>query len=355
MIFLLLACGTTCDVSAPLDYGGEANWLCRPGLDGACPSTQSVLVYETDGDLKEDERTYVSSTDVACFVVYPTVDNRLGAGLHLDTTARVLPEEWATSYAAPLGSVCDVYVPFYRQVIIGTYVGGDSKKKAQCFDSAYGDVEAAFEAFLEAEPTRGFAVVGHSQGAQHLSRLIRERIETDEALTERLVAGYLLGWPIGTPSETELVGGSFQKVPLCSDLDSPGCVIPYGSFLAGNDVPGRGRFDEGDVRSCVNPAAPGESGPHTMAALTVPSTSGYVTPYEGTEPRDGLLFEIQEMFSGECTGDEPALSLRNLRPEVPFKDAGLGTELGAHPIDVSVGLADMRLDLERRAAVWSAR
>ena len=355
MILLLLACGTTCEV-APLDYKDDALWLCRPGLDGACPPAQDYLVYESDGDLKEEVREYTSSTDVACFVVYPTLDNRIGTGLHLDVTDVPAPTSWARAMAAPLASVCDVYVPIYRQVLIGTYAGEGNAKTAQCLDSAYGDVEAAFEAFLEAEPTRGFALVGHSQGSQHLSRLIRERIETDDAVAERLVAGYLLGWGLGSPSATELTGGSFEKIPLCSDPETPGCVQGFVSFLSGEQVPSRGSYEEGDVRACVNPAAPGESGPHLLASVTVSSTTRIFGVFDDVEPREDLLLEYHGVFEATCTeGDDRALELAVVRPEVTFSDTLLVSELGAHPIDVNVALADIQSDLVRRATAWSAR
>ena len=60
----------------------------------------------------------------------------------------------------------------------GTTTKGDYLK-------AYGDVEEAFDAFLHRiGPDRAFVLMGHSQGAYHLQRLIRRRIDGNRKLPD---------------------------------------------------------------------------------------------------------------------------------------------------------------------------
>ena len=240
---VLFGCGTDCSVEAPLSYNTADNWLCYPGKEGACPSSLPIRTIQADGTTTDEERKSADAPPLACFVVYPTLDLRLGAGLHHNTESVPAAENWTRTQAALLGEVCDLYVPIYRQVLIGTYLGDTSEKKEQCFNSAYNDVLAAFNAFVEAEPNRPFVLFGHSQGGQHISRLIRERIESDAALHSRLLAAYPIGWPIATKQGSD-VGGSFEITPTCSTPEQLGCVIGYRSYLQGERTPEVGGFLE---------------------------------------------------------------------------------------------------------------
>src|SRR5690606_38109008 len=104
-----------------------------------------------------------------------------------------------------------------------------------------------------AEPDKGIVLFGHSQGGMHLSRLIRERVETDPALLGRLVAAYPMGWALGTATGSR-TGGSFATVPTCEGPDEHGCVIGYRSFLQGESPPSVGALQEGDAAVCNHPA-----------------------------------------------------------------------------------------------------
>ncbi|MGG7382303.1 DUF3089 domain-containing protein, partial [Escherichia coli] len=60
--------------------------------------------------------------------------------------------------------------------------------------TAYGDVRRAFRAFLRRIGRhRGFVLIGHSQGAFHLQRLVRREIDRNPGLRRRMVSAVLLG------------------------------------------------------------------------------------------------------------------------------------------------------------------
>ena len=100
--------------------------------------------------------------------------------------------------AARFTSVCRLWAPLYRQVTIGYYLGGQVQRAL--FDLAFDDVEAAFDRFLsELDPERRFLLLGHSQGAGHLERLLVERFDDDDALRARMVATFLLGGALKVP------------------------------------------------------------------------------------------------------------------------------------------------------------
>ncbi|MEZ4320858.1 MAG: DUF3089 domain-containing protein [Myxococcota bacterium] len=354
----LLACGTSCEVSGPLDYSAAGQWICTPDAPGACPDSLPIRIVGEEGTLTDSTLEAAEDPPVACFAVYPTLDLRLGSGLDLDTEARARPERWARFQAGPLRQVCDLYVPVYRQVTIGTYGGRATDKKDQCLDAAYGDALAAFEAFLLREPDAGIVLYGHSQGGQHVSRLIRERIETDPAVLDRLVAAYPLGWPVGTDLGSE-VGGSFETVPVCTSGEQVGCVVAYRSLLDGGNPLDTGRFSEGERVVCSNPASPdAPRATATLAAFTMAADDRLLRTPEGT-PSDALVV-YEQGFEATCVGEgtDGGLRTRWVRSDpAPFdlEAPSVNGGTGAHILDVSFGLSDIVDDIRRRSDVFVRR
>jgi hypothetical protein len=87
---------------------------------------------------------------------------------------------------------------------------------------AYGDVVTAFDRFLIEAGDRPLILAAHSQGSLHLLRLLAGR--RDE-LKGRLVAAYIVGWPVGL--QADLPGTGFSA---CSKPDEAGCVLSWQSF-----------------------------------------------------------------------------------------------------------------------------
>lgn len=353
---LLLAACTYCSVDEALDYTAQDLWICKGGVQDACDEPQKVTTLPLDGSTSTEVVERTPPSDLACFVLYPTIDERLGPGLHHDVESVPGPRNWASNLARPLQAACEVYVPVYRQVVIGTYRGAETKKEVKCLDNAYDDVFDAFAHFLEVEPDRPFALVGHSQGAQHLARLIREQIEGDEALRERMVAAYLLGWPIGTDGSA--TGGSFERVPVCDDAATPGCVLGYGSFLAGDSPPARTRFDEGTDRICVNPAEPGTDGRAPLGPFLIPNDTALVQLPDAVGGEDALV-AVEGLFEARCVDageGVTGLELTPRRDDVSFNEKALvGGDLRAHAIDVNLALADLTSDLRTRLTTLQSR
>ena len=100
-------------------------------------------------------------------------------------------------------------------------------------------------------------LVGHSQGASILDRLIREEIDPDPSERGLLVSAYLAGTSVQVPFGHD-VGGDFQNVPLCRAADATGCVVTWSSFRSTSPPPEDsyfGRPGEGTEAACTNPGA----------------------------------------------------------------------------------------------------
>src|SRR5262249_28743550 len=123
----------------------------------------------------------------------------------------------------------------------------------------YADVQRAWRDYLDRyNDGRGVVLIGHSQGAYILKRLIADEIEKDAAQRDRIVSAILLGANV-TVADGRDVGGDFQQMPACRGDDQVGCVIAFSTFdhtPPANSLFGRTRTT-GQHVLCTNPAALG--------------------------------------------------------------------------------------------------
>ena len=126
---------------------------------------------------------------VDCFYVYPTISAQgtLNADLSVDPELVTIAEQQAARFS----SVCRVFAPVYRQVTVSGLI--DPRVTPANFDLAYADVRRAWSEYLARDNNgRGVVLVGHSQGAAMLTRLVRERIDGDAAARARVVSALLI-------------------------------------------------------------------------------------------------------------------------------------------------------------------
>jgi hypothetical protein len=363
---------TTAELPAGYDgyrsdlYAEDANWLCKPGkADDVCSRDLDTTVVNADGTTEVQTHQAAENAPVDCFYVYPTTSNDATPNSDL-TVAEEQEAHTAYIQAARLSSTCRVFAPVYRQLtvpqIFADQGSGGAPGTSPVWQSAYEDVLDAFKHFVANESLgRPFVLVGHSQGAEHLRRLLAEEIDNQPALRDRLVSALLLGWPITVP-EGQAVGGAFQNVPLCQAAEQTGCVVAYSSYRS-TDPPGAeamfGRPFQGAEGSaaCVNPASPG-GGPAALhpyflveqpmgAILGAPSQpfTDAARAAEITTP----FVTYPDLVTGECVteGDVNYLKLTvNADPADPRTDVingdfPAGEGWGMHLIDVSVAMGDL--------------
>ena len=210
--------------SEAVDYSQSSNWLCRPGNPRACAVDMSTTIVNPDGRTRLEPWSDNPLAPIDCFYVYPTVSQ--DATANSDMTAG--PEEYnvVRSQFARLGSQCRTFAPLYRQVTLtalraGMTGGGNLTPDREL---GYNDVLNAWNYYLENHNDgRGVVLIGHSQGAGVLSRLIANEIE-GAPVQDQIVSAMILGSNVQVP-EGELVGGTFKQMPLCERGDQLGCVI----------------------------------------------------------------------------------------------------------------------------------
>jgi hypothetical protein len=293
-----------------------------------------------------------------CFYVYPTVSEQPTA--NADLTIDPAETAVAVAQAAWFSQVCDVWAPIYRQVTLAKVLGPDPVA-AGPQAIAYASLLDAWRDYL-ANFSRGrpIVLIGHSQGAALLIKLLRRVIEPDAALRKRLVSAVLLGGNVEVP-RGKLVGGSFRYVPVCSRAGQVGCVIAYSSFpsqpspdsLFGRPGQGVSRYS-GQLRSrgldvaCVNPTSiAGRRGvlvPYFPSAVSLTAGASRWTfpPYP---PTPWLSFTNRWAATCRSAGGATWLQVSRTgawasKPDQLTKLSN-GPQWGYHAIDVNLALGNL--------------
>ena len=123
---------------------------------------------------------------------------------------------------------CRVFSPRYRQAHLSAFFINSDETKA-AFDTAYADLKRAFEFYLKKYNNgRPIIIAGHSQGGMMAERLLEDFFD-NKPLQQKLVAAYIIGWPIPQ--------NSFETIPVCKDSFQTNCFCGWRTFKK-NYVPG---------------------------------------------------------------------------------------------------------------------
>lgn len=313
------------------DYSDPDNWVARPG-NADDPSTYVPAGVSNDGQ-----------GQAAIFYIHPTTylqRDRWNAPISGDVESDSRVRLFVQSQAGALNGSGRVWAPRYRQAAFGAFLlrNSDSEK---ALDLAYSDVAAAFDEFLTRNADAPVILAAHSQGALHLSRLLRER---NVQLKNRLVAAYVVGWPVSTAADLPLM-----NLSACTAPDQGGCVLSWQSFgqpanpdlimdaWEGTKGPTGIERKQQDML-CVNPLTgtrDGAAPPQANAGTLVPNgnlTEANLEPGKvGAHCENGLLL---------LDGEIPALG--------PFVLPGNNY----HVYDYALFWTAIRQDAERRLAAW---
>jgi hypothetical protein len=319
-------------------FDDPTSWLCLPGRDDACARDLTATVLHPDGS-RTVERSEPAARDakVDCFYVYPTVDVSLAPGNHDDFHDVEPMAGVALAQAARLRQACAIYAPLYRQVTIGSYLHPDSLEPRLAL--AYSDVEAAFRTYLtKYNHGRPIVLVGHSQGADMVVRLLEGFFDHDADLRSRLLLALPIGWYVDVP-RGKTTGGTFEAGANPS--------VP-----AGDHGP-----RAGDVSVCVNPAAVG-SGALALLSRAYLRVSGVSRRYLHAEGIDTPFVELPGFYQGQCVegpGGFGYLAISTVAGDprgnpVSYERLPLYRYVGLHVLDMQLAQGDVVALVSRHAA-----
>lgn len=319
------------------DYFDPSNWVTRPGTE---PDPSEWL---PDGFAPSIE----GPPSAAVFYVHPTTyleRDRWNAALQPGGSTEKRTLLFTRTQASAFNHVAEIWAPRYRQAAFGAFLlKSDDARRA--LDLAYEDVARAFDHFLsQVPPDRPLILAGHSQGALHLLRLLADR---RSAISGRLAAAYVVGWPVGIAADLPATG-----LQPCRDPGQRGCVLSWQSFAepANTELVTRAwvgtRGLTGATRTqadilCTDPiggriggSSPPAANPGTLIPNAAFTSASLAAGQVGAECKDGFLI---------VRGKLPPLGGYALLPN------------NLHPFDFSLFWGAVRADSVRRLAAFEAR
>lgn len=240
-----------------------------PGPSHAAPD-YSNLYYWAAHPYKKDPSDsvplplragYANDSTVDVFFLHPTTfTGRNETGWNADTDSDTLnaKTDYTTIlYQASVFNEYRVFAPRYRQAHLRAYYTTDTVTALRAFDTAYADLKAAFQYYLDHfNNGRPIIIASHSQGSTHAQRLLKEFFETG-TLRNRLVAAYVIGMYIP--------GNYFTTLQQCRDSLQTGCVIGWRTFKRGYEPDFvKKEKDSGWVTNPLTWTATGEYAPNTL-------------------------------------------------------------------------------------------
>ncbi|MBA3941908.1 MAG: hypothetical protein C0520_11920 [Sphingopyxis sp.] len=363
--------------AAPNAYDDPAMWFARPGLendpsnwrppaegsaepapDAAAAATGDRLVpparAATPVAPAGDAGAAPPKGDAAIFFVHPTsYYSKASWNAPLDDRdANHRATLFMQGMASAFGDAGEVWAPRYRQATLGAFLATDRVTAGKAIDAAYRDVEQAFDAFVAAQPkNRPIILAGHSQGALHLTTLLKNRI-AGTPLAKRIVAAYVIGWPISV--DTDLAG---LGLPACRTPEEKGCILSWVSFAEPADpqmvldaydgtVGFDGRPRAGTRMLCTNPLTGTPD-----AAATADANIGTLKPSGGFKA--GTL--IAQRIGARCDDNRGLLMIGNAEIAKDYAPSYVLPGNNYHVFDITLFWANVRADALRRLATYEGR
>jgi hypothetical protein len=345
-------------------------WLCRPGMaNNPCtkPLDATVIV---DGKVQGIEHAArAASPQFDCFYIYPSVSPETGTNASLVAGKQL--DGVATDQVSRFSPVCNVWSPVYRQITESMH-GVHRYDEPALGATAYASVLPAWRDYLtHYNAGRPIIFIGHSQGTQMLQRLIRQEVDPNPALRNRIVVAILLGGNVAIANSPN-AQGSFKNFPGCRSVRQLGCVIAYSAFPGTPPadtrfgVPGVGvslqgeQFETSGVSVvCTNPAAlSGGSARLDTYLRTVPEAYSWA-PADTAPPNVTTPWvEYRGAFSGECRHQGKATWLNITRNVAANPWPHLIVEspvAGLHAYDMLIALGNLIEDVKAKEAAFNSK
>lgn len=313
------------------DYSKLDSWIARPDM------------VDDPSEWLPPGLTEGPRGDAAVFFIHPTTylsTDRWNAPLHPPADTESRTHLFVQSQASAFNGAGTIWVPRYRQAAFGAFLLR-SEDARQALDFAYADVKAAFDLFLKQVPKdRPIILAGHSQGALHLSRLLMER---GSELKGRIVAAYVVGWPLSVAADLPSMG-----LPPCTGPEQTGCILSWQTYgepanpnfildqWTGMKGPNGVKRERKDML-CVNPLTGTKDGtaPANAAAGTLVPSANFTTA---------------TMVNGLTARCDNGLLI--LGGELPQLGSFVLPGNNYHAYDYALFWGAVRADAQRRLAAW---
>jgi hypothetical protein len=336
---------------APLEqnaYEAPALWYSRPGIGVNDPARWQPAYANDRSGLPTPAEP--KGPKFAVFFVHPTslIDRtRWNASLdEPDAEAERIARIYLRGMASPFNAASEIWAPRYRQATFGAFLT-DAPEGQRAIEAAYSDVREAYRYFLSSIGSdTPIVLVGHSQGALHLKRLIAEEVRGSPAAA-RLAAAYIIGWPISVQHDLPAMG-----IPACAAANQAGCILSWSSFAE--------PADPAAVLKAYaqTPALDGERPGTTPMLCTNPLTGQFGGAAEASANL-GTLVPDGTLDKGELVpGAVPARCAPNgllMIGDPPKMGAYVLPGNNYHVYDIPLFWANTKADVAQRVEAWASQ
>jgi pimeloyl-ACP methyl ester carboxylesterase len=368
---IVSACARPADVAVanpaavnmpPAHYERPEMWLCRPDLPtDVCRGDLDATELRRDGSRVVVPFVPATMPNVDCFYVYPTVDMAMVPGNHTDFTDTTRMRDATRAQAARFGAACRVIAPLYRQITFDTYLVPREEREPR-LKAAFADVLDAFRWYLaHLNEGRRIVLIGHSQGAEMVVRLLLALFDGDARMRARL----LVAMPIGGDVQVEegsATGGTFRNIPLCTSVEELGCIVAFNTFLPeGVARPWPDPSGAGRRTACVNPADVGGAAKHQLSGAAFLVTSpftGAVFAYTGATTPFVVLRDFYSVWCVDRADGRRYLAVEATPGPGDVRESPVDlsrsiwrSRLGLHVLDVQFAQEDLVHLVEQKAAI----
>ena len=318
------------------DYVQVENWLNLPNSVPPGPAQ-----WLPDGYAPSP----ANPAGAATFYIHPTTyleRDRWNASLgHTESQDRAAL--FVRSQASAFNGISEVYAPRYRQAAFGAFLLRSADAQ-QALDLAYRDVARAFDRFLqEVGPGRPIILAGHSQGALHLTRLLREKV-AGTPVAARVVAAYVVGWPVSTTADIPAMG-----LGACRTAEQAGCILSWQSFGAPANTALVTDVYEGSTGFTGQPRRREDM----LCVNPLTGTPGSAAP---ASANDGTLVPNPDFTSASLAPGRVSAACENgfliIDGDIPLLGPYVLPGNNYHVYDYALFWANIRRDAERRLAAW---
>lgn len=213
-------------VPAAPDYSNPDHWAALPTKTDPADELPSGAVAASLiergklADRQKDAEVDVFFVHPTIYTYQPKVPNKWNGDVEDFTLNARTDSSTIRHQASIFNGVGKVYAPRYRQGHYYGYLTPDKDDADQAFAIAYADVKKAFFYFLKNYSAgRPFVIASHSQGTQHMAKLLKEVVD-GSSYQDQLIAAYLIGMPV--PAE-----GYFENILPCTSANQTGCWIGW--------------------------------------------------------------------------------------------------------------------------------
>lgn len=324
-------------------YQDPQMWLSRPGMGTRDPARWQPA--ERQGERSIPAPAEQEAEPYAVFFVHPTsYMDRSRWNAPLDSAeANDRARLFVRGLASPFNQASEIWAPRYRQATVGAFLT-EAPEAQRALDAAYTDVAQAFAFFRDTVgEDMPIVLAGHSQGALHLLRLLREQV-AGQPIEQRIAAVYIVGWPISVEHDLPQL-----PFPACATAQQAGCIMSWSSYAEPADP---SQLLENYARSI---GFDGQARGQSRILCTNPLTGSIGGEATG-ERNLGTLIPESDLTGGELVpGAVPArCDARGLLliGEPPAMGSYVLPGNNYHVYDIPLFWRNLQADVARRVEAW---